>query len=131
MNFKPVKIILSLATVALIVLGAQQLQAAEGISAKQAQALTQQGALLLDVREADEFATMHAPNAKLVSLGQIPERIHEISAYKNKPIVVVCRSGKRSAKAVKLLQDAGFTQVSNVNGGMNAWENEGLAVVRP
>jgi rhodanese-related sulfurtransferase len=131
MKFNASKIVLSLATAALIIFGVQQLQAAEGVSVKQAQAMTEKGALLLDVREPDEYSVVHAPNARLLSLGQISERLNEISAYKNKPIVVVCRSGKRSARAVKLLQEAGFTQVSNVTGGMNAWESEGLVVIRP
>jgi rhodanese-related sulfurtransferase len=108
----------------------QQLQAAEGVDVKQAQTMNKEGALLLDVREPEEFSAIHAPNAKLIPLGQLGSRLQEIAAYKDKPIVVVCRSGRRSGIAVSQLQQAGFTQVSNVQGGMQAWEKNGLEVVK-
>lgn len=113
-----------------IIFGAQQLQAAQGVDVTQAQSMNKQGALLLDVREAGEYAEVHAPNATLIPLEGLGARLSEIAAYKDKPIAVVCRSGRRSAKAVQLLQEAGYSQVSNVSGGMIAWESAGLEVVR-
>jgi rhodanese-related sulfurtransferase len=124
------KVQLTLATLLLALFGWNQLQAAQDIEVRQAQAMNQHGALLLDVREPDEYAEIHAPHATLIPLGQLSARFNEIAAYKNQPIAVMCRSGKRSAKAVQLLQDAGYSQVSNVSGGMMAWENAGLEVVR-
>lgn len=118
-------------TLALAVMfGMQQLQATDGVDVRQASSMSQQGALLLDVREQDEYAAGHAPNAQLIPLGQLSSRLPEIAAYKDKPIVVMCRSGRRSAKAVALLQEAGYSQVSNVKGGIQAWEGEGLEVVK-
>lgn len=120
-----------IAAVALgVTFGMQQLQAADGVEAKQAQAMVQQGALLLDVREPAEYSAGHAPDAKLIPLGQLGARLQELSAYKDRPVVVMCRSGRRSAQAVELLQEAGFSRVSNLKGGINAWEGDGLAVVR-
>jgi rhodanese-related sulfurtransferase len=120
--------------VAALALGAvfvsQQLSANNGVDAKQALAMTQQGALLLDVRQPEEFAAIRAPDAKLIPLGELPSRMPEIAAYKDQPIVVICRSGRRSAKAVDLLREAGYGNVSNVAGGMNGWESDGLEVVR-
>jgi len=110
--------------------GWNQLQAAQGIDVKQAQTMQQQGALLLDVRESSEYAEVHAPNVTLIPLGELSARLNEIAPFKDKPIAVMCRSGKRSAKAVALLEAAGYSQVSNVSGGMNAWESAGLEVVR-
>lgn len=107
----------------------QKFQASEGISVQQAQTMNQQGALLLDVREPQEYAEIHAPNATLIPLGELGSRLNEIAPYKDKPIAVVCRSGRRSSKAVQLLKESGYTQVSNVAGGMNAWESAGLTVV--
>ncbi len=112
------------------VFGVQQLQAADGVDVKQAQSMSKQGALLLDVREPEEYSAIHAPNAKLIPLGEMGSRLKEIEAYKNKPVAVMCRSGRRSAKAVALLQDAGFSQVSNVQGGILAWEQAGLEVIK-
>lgn len=124
------KIFLALAIMLGMVFVMQQLQAADGVDVRQAQRMNQQGALLLDVREPEEYAAIHAPNAKLIPLGQLKARLHEIAEYKDKPVVVVCRSGRRSAIAVSQLQAAGYTQVSNVNGGMNAWERNGLEVIK-
>ncbi|MEW6562050.1 MAG: rhodanese-like domain-containing protein [Pseudomonadota bacterium] len=113
-----------------VVLGIQNLQAADGVEVKQAQAMSREGALLLDVREPDEFSAVHVQEAKLIPLGQLSGRLGELSEFKSKPIVVMCRSGRRSAKAVEMLREAGFTQVSNIKGGINTWEGEGLPVVK-
>lgn len=92
--------------------------------------MNKQGALLLDVREHNEYAEIHAPDTILIPLGQLKTRLPEISAYKDTPIVVICRSGVRSATATKLLQEAGYSLVSNIKGGILAWERAGLMVVR-
>ena len=124
------KIILSLAILVGIYFGSQQLQASDGVDVKQALSMNKQGALLLDVREPGEYAEVHAPNTTPIPLGQLSSRLQEIAMYKEKPIAVMCHSGRRSSIAVKVLQDAGFSKVSNVSGGMIAWEGAGLSVVR-
>jgi rhodanese-related sulfurtransferase len=73
----------------------QQWQATQGVDVKQAQSMSKQGALLLDVREPAEYAELHAPDAKLIPLGDLPVRLNELTSYKDKPIVVMCRSGRR------------------------------------
>ena len=127
---KPNKLLWAFALMLFALFAVQQLHVSDGVDVKVAQAMNQQGALLLDVREPGEFSAVHAPDAKLIPLGQLNSRLQEIASYKDKPIVVVCRSGRRSAQAVAMLKEAGYTQVSNVKGGMNAWEGEGLAVVK-
>ena len=87
------------------------------------------GALLLDVREPQEYAQGHAPGSLLIPLGQLDQRLAEISQYKDKPVALICRSGNRSAYAQKLLAKAGFTETSNVEGGMIAWQKAGLPVI--
>lgn len=76
---------------------------------------------ILDVREAKEFEGPlgHLPKATLVPLGELRARLSAWSAHDK--IIVVCRSGARSAQACKVLLDAGFTDVTNLNGGMLAW----------
>lgn len=108
----------------------RQAQPSDGIDVKEARQMSQNGALLLDVREPGEYAAGHAPNAVLIPLGQLGTRMQEITAYKDKPVAVMCRSGRRSASATKQLAEAGFSQVKNVNGGIMAWEQAGLPVVR-
>lgn len=100
------------------------------VEVEQAATLRSQGALLLDVREPGEFAEVHAKGAQLIPLGQLPSRLKEIAQYKNQPVAVICRSGRRSAQGADILRNAGFTQVANVEGGTNAWVNAGLPVDR-
>lgn len=123
------KILWMIAAVLGLLLVMQQLQAREGVDVKTAQAMVNQGALLLDVREPDEYAAVHAVHARLMPLGQVSNRLQELADYKDKPIAVICQSGWRSSRAVKILREAGFTQVVNVLGGTRAWVDAGLEVV--
>lgn len=83
---------------------------------------------ILDVREPDEFGGPlgHISGAVLIPLGDLPERVGELG--RDRPIVAVCRAGGRSAQATVLLQQAGFTAVANLTGGMLRWRAEGHAV---
>jgi rhodanese-related sulfurtransferase len=83
------------------------------------------GALLLDVREPEEWDAGHAPEARHVPLGQLPDRMGELD--RSQPIVVICRSGARSALATEWLTTAGF-DATNLIGGMQEWAHAGLAV---
>lgn len=77
---------------------------------------------ILDVREESEFAICRLPGSLLIPLGQLPARLDEIPAGSAAPdIVVHCKTGGRSAKAVALLRERGFTSVSNLHGGILAW----------
>jgi rhodanese-related sulfurtransferase len=100
------------------------------LDVQQAATLHKQGVLLLDVREPDEYAAVHAVDAKLIPLGELSARLNELKQYKDKPIAVICRSGRRSARGVEILRNAGFSQVANVEGGTSAWESAGLPVAR-
>jgi len=76
--------------------------------------------LLLDVREPHEYQIAEI-NGKLIPLGSIGQRLGELADYKDKEILVHCRSGARSQKAAIELKAAGFTNVANVAGGILAW----------
>jgi rhodanese-related sulfurtransferase len=82
------------------------------------------GALLLDVREPDEWAAGHAPAAVHVPLRTLPANRPE----PGRAIVAVCRSGARSARAAEALRQWGYDAV-NLAGGMQAWATAGLPVV--
>ncbi|MFD0772595.1 rhodanese-like domain-containing protein [Streptomonospora algeriensis] len=84
------------------------------------------GGYLLDVREDDEWAAGHAPEAVHVPLGRLAERAGEIP--QDKQVYVVCRVGGRSAQAVHALNEAGW-QAANVAGGMQAWALAGREMV--
>ncbi len=78
--------------------------------------------VIVDVRESYEYEICRIPNAKLIPLNELSTRIHELD--RNQNIVAHCRSGARSAKAVKFLQEAGFEKVKNLKGGILAWSDE-------
>ena len=78
--------------------------------------------LVLDVREPQEFQICRIPGSTLIPLNDLPQRLAELEGYKN--MVVHCKSGVRSAKAVKLLHEAGFSDAKNLRGGILAWIDE-------
>jgi rhodanese-related sulfurtransferase len=86
---------------------------------------------VLDVREPSEFATGVISGAMLMPLSQVEKRLAELDGFKNQPMYVVCGSGGRSAQAIKFLSKNGFTQLTNIKGGMNAWRKANLPVVAP
>ena len=86
---------------------------------------------VLDVREPAEFATGVIQGAVLIPLGQVERRIGELDGLKDRPMLVVCGSGGRSAQAIKVLSKYGFTKLTNIKGGMNAWRKANLPVVAP
>lgn len=85
--------------------------------------------LVLDVREPDEFdrGLGHIDGALLLPLGQLEQRLSELP--RARPVVTVCRSGVRSARAAAMLMRAGFEQVANLRGGMLRWRADGGSVV--
>ncbi|WP_236691508.1 rhodanese-like domain-containing protein [Ornatilinea apprima] len=93
------------------------------VSVAQAADLREQGVLMLDVREPEEWREAHIPGATLIPLGQLAGRVDELP--KDQSIVVVCRSGNRSAVGRDILLEAGFEQVTSMAGGMNDWKAAG------
>lgn len=79
--------------------------------------------VLLDVRETFEYEFANL-GGELVPLDQLPDRLNEIEQYKEKEIIVMCRSGSRSARACEYLSRSGFTNVKNLKGGINDWARE-------
>jgi rhodanese-related sulfurtransferase len=83
-------------------------------------------ALLLDVREPEEWAAGHAPTATWIPMGELEARIDELP--RDRRILAICRSGARSAAVTEALNGAGFDAV-NVAGGMESWARAGLDVI--
>lgn len=98
----------------------------EDVSPEDAARLREQGAVLLDVREPDEWEAGHAPDAVHVPLSAVASAADRFAGQE---VVAVCRGGGRSAKAAAALAQSGIT-VRNVSGGMMAWKAAGLPVVR-
>ena len=83
--------------------------------AAEVQAMIKNGALVVDVRTADEYNSGHFPGALLIPHGEIGARLGELGA-KDRPIVLYCRSGNRSGIALHILESSGFTKAVNAGG---------------
>jgi rhodanese-related sulfurtransferase len=98
------------------------------VTPKEATALrAEKQAVIVDVREDGEWQDQHIAGAVHIPLSQLNTRLAELDKYKHSPIITQCRSGKRSAQAQTALKAAGFTQVYNMDGGILAWQQQGLA----
>ncbi len=92
--------------------------------------LNKKEAIIVDVREQDERDEEHIAGTLFIPLAQLESRMGELAKYKNKPIIVQCRSGRRSSIAGASLIKAGFKKVLNMDGGILAWSKQGLATVK-
>ena len=88
--------------------------------------------VVIDVRGQDEFdgPLGHIPGARNIVLSELWSELHSLSELKETPLVFVCKTDKRSAKAAQLLRDAGFQQISVLRGGMEGWQRSGYPVER-
>lgn len=95
------------------------------IEPKEARSLVErENALIVDVREPDEWADARIPGAVHIPLGEIRTRADEIP--RDRPVILQCRSGNRSAGATRRLLELGFTNVRNLEGGIGDWAADGL-----
>jgi rhodanese-related sulfurtransferase len=97
------------------------------ISVADAVAKRDAGAFILDVRQPEEWNEFHVPDSTLIPLDQLAARMNELP--KDQEIVIVCRSGNRSAQGRDVLLDAGFTRVTSMAGGLNQWKAAGYPTV--
>lgn len=90
--------------------------------------INREDAQIIDVRDAGEFANGHLPNARHMPLDKLVERAGEIEAFKDKPLIVCCAAGVRSAKGCGELSKLGFAKVHSLAGGVDAWVGAGYPV---
>ncbi|PIU16926.1 MAG: hypothetical protein COT19_03510 [Gallionellales bacterium CG08_land_8_20_14_0_20_59_87] len=90
------------------------------------QLINRNNALVLDVREQGEYDGGHIINSRLIPARQVKERIGELEKYRNRPIVVVCRSGSRAVPIISWLGKQGFKETYLLNGGILAWQKANL-----
>lgn len=77
---------------------------------------------MIDVREPHEWEIQHLEGVRKISLSQIPQTLKELEELKEEEVVLICRSGGRSGRATKYLQQMGFSNARNMEGGMKAWK---------
>ncbi|MDF3035521.1 MAG: rhodanese-like protein [Paucimonas sp.] len=101
------------------------------VSLLQATQMINQGkTVVLDVRDAAAYAAGHLNDSRNIPLSELPKRVGELDKFKSKSVVVVCESGTRSGRALGLLKKAGFGNVFSLEGGISAWQAQGLPLAK-
>ena len=80
--------------------------------------------VMIDVREVHEWERQHLDGVEKISLGTLAGKLSDLSKLKDQEVVMICRSGGRSGRATAFLQQQGFANVRNLQGGMLAWKDE-------
>ena len=89
-----------------------------------------ESAVVVDVCEAEAFKKGHIEQAINLPFDQINDKISKLNKHKNKPIIIACQNGTRSAKAVSILRGKEFKQLYILEGGLAAWKKENLPLVK-
>ena len=100
------------------------------IGTLEATRLINSNALVLDVRDAKEFAAGHLPNARHIPLADLDKRVNELAKFKEKPLILSGRNDLQSAQALRLLTKNQFTQVYQLKRGVTAWQEASLPLER-
>jgi len=94
------------------------------------QMINREDALILDVRENNEYSEGHIINSVHIPLSSLKTRLSDIEKHKAQKVIVACRSGHRSSQACVTLKKAGFEQVFNLSGGVMAWGSANLPLIK-
>ncbi len=86
--------------------------------------------LVLDVRTPEEYAEGHVPGALNIPHTEVAARLDELAPYRDREIVLYCRSGRRAGIAAEVLKEAGFSRLAHLSGDMPGWAARGLPVER-
>jgi phage shock protein E len=100
------------------------------VTPQEAQQQAAKNALLIDVRETEDFTKEHAAGAVHLSRGVLELKVEQLAPDTNTPIVCYCGGGSRSALAADSLQKMGYANVASLAGGFKAWRDQGLATTK-
>ncbi|QJQ95561.1 MULTISPECIES: rhodanese-like domain-containing protein [Halomonadaceae] len=104
---------------------------ASGVTSSEAtQLINREDAIVVDIREANDFKAGHIAGARNIPQSRLDDRITELEKSKAKPIIVVCKHGQSSGMAQAKLTKAGFERVYKLRGGMMQWQTDGLPLVK-
>ncbi len=92
--------------------------------------INREDAVVVDVRPMNDFAAGHILHAINIPMNGFAKQTGQLEKYRDRPIIVACRSGAQSAAACKQLRKAGFDKVYNLRGGIMAWQSANLPVSR-
>jgi len=99
-------------------------------SQKLVQLVNSENAIVIDVREANEYSEGHIVDAINIPFASFESRSDELNKHKDKPLIVACKMGQHSGSAGTILRKKGFTNVLRLTGGMAEWRGQNLPVVK-
>ena len=105
-------------------------QSSGGVTPTQAIQLMNNGALVIDVRSNDQFAAGHITDARNIAAADLPAQADSLKRFRDKPVVLCCDTGVIAGAAVRRLASLGFTQVASLRGGLNAWRQDNLPLIK-
>lgn len=108
-----------------------QRKSARAVGPQQAVALINKSdGVVVDVRDKKEFDGGHIVDSINIPLAKLSQRMTELNKHKEKPVVVVCKMGQHSGEACKTLQQAGYSQVFKLAGGLTEWKAQSLPLIQ-
>ena len=119
-----------LAVLAIVIEIRQRARGSSAVAAADAVRLANSGALLLDVREGQEYEAGHIIEARHLPAAELAAKAETLKKYKEKPVIVYCESGAASGAAARTLRAAGFNKVVTLRGGLQSWRQENLPLVK-
>jgi rhodanese-related sulfurtransferase len=87
-------------------------------------------AVVIDVREANDFNNGHIKNAKNVPMSSFRSQLESLEKHRDKPVLMYCRSGSQSGKACRMLKKSGFSNIHNLGGGIVGWQDANLPLTK-
>ena len=100
------------------------------VSPAEATRLMNRGAMIIDVRDSEQYANGHIVNARNHPLGELDTKPETLKKYQGKPVITVCDNGIAANRGAGVLRKQGFQNVFSLKGGLSAWRQENLPVVR-
>lgn len=119
-----------LAVIAVVIEMRQRARGGNSISTADAVRLQNSGALLVDVRDSNDYEAGHIIEARHIPAAEIASRAESLKKFKEKPVIVYCDAGSNSAGAARQLRASGFNKVVTLSGGLNSWRQENLPLVK-
>lgn len=94
------------------------------------QLINKEGAVVVDIRDPKDFNKGHITDARNISYATFKDRVDELSAYKEKPVILVCAMGQHSGTVGKILRTNGFKDIRRLQGGISGWQSENLPLIK-
>jgi len=102
-----------------------------GLSAAEAtQLINRRNAVVVDLRSAAEFAAGHLPAARHLAADELSLKVGQIAKNKSASVLLVCERGQQSHRAARTMEEAGYSEVHVLQGGMNAWRHASMPIVK-